>query len=197
MLRTEPKLRVVIGLGNPGKEYAGTRHNLGRQVTGHVAAAARSKEVLRRKRCRVCRVSLARRRLFLVEPKSYVNESGRAVLSFLASEQIEPQEMLVVCDDVDLPLGGMRLRRSGSSGGHRGLESIIDQVGRDFPRLRLGVGSAQRDMVGHVLGEFSPAEAEVIKKMLPLAGEVIGSVMREGLERTMSKYNRKELWISL
>ncbi len=182
-------------MGNPGNEYVNTRHNLGRLVVEHLVDHSRVKENPRRARYRLWRVILARRQLSLVSPRSYINDSGRAVLSFLTAARLRPQQVLVVCDDVALPLGGMRLRCSGSSGGHRGLESIIRLVGDSFPRLRLGVGAAGGDMVDHVLGEFSADESKIVEKILPLAEEVIAGILRQGLEPAMSTYNRKELWI--
>ncbi len=176
-------------------EYVNTRHNLGRLVVEHLVDHSRVKETPRRARYRLWRVTLVRRQLALVSPKSYINESGRAVLSFLTAERLRPEQVLVVCDDVALPLGGLRLRGSGSSGGHRGLESIIRLVGDDFPRLRLGVGAAGENMVDHVLGEFSADEAKIVEKILPLAEEVIAGILRRGLEPAMSSYNRKEFWI--
>ena len=146
MAGEEYKLRAVVGLGNPGEEYAGTRHNLGTLLVEGLLGQARSKQEKRRKHYLLGVVTLERRKLLLMRPRCYVNQSGGAVLSLLAAEKLRPEEVLVACDDVALPLGGLRLRRSGGSGGHRGLESIIDRIGGEFPRLRMGVGAATGDM---------------------------------------------------
>jgi PTH1 family peptidyl-tRNA hydrolase len=189
------RIKVVIGLGNPGRGYAFTRHNLGCMLIDRLLEGIKTKDSRRRKSYHLYRVTMARRSVLLVKPRVYVNESGRAVLSLLSRERLTPETVLVACDDVALPLGRGRLRRGGSSGGHRGLRSIISVIGDGFPRLRLGVGGPGSDMVGHVLGEFSDQEESAVGEVLDAAVKAVKGTIREGLERAMNVYNRSDFWL--
>ncbi len=131
-------------------------------------------------------------RLLLVKPTTYVNRSGIAITQLLSVFPLLPSRILVVCDDVNLPLGRIRIRRSGSDGGHKGLASIIYHLGEEgFPRLRIGIGGGERDnLVDFVLGDFTPEEEEVIGKVIERAAEACLVVVQEGLEEAMNRYNR-------
>jgi PTH1 family peptidyl-tRNA hydrolase len=185
-LTTSPTLRLVVGLGNPGREYHETRHNVGFMIIDRLAAAA---GVPLRKEGKA---ELARTPEFLLcKPLSYMNVSGEVVGPLARYFKIEPAEMLVVLDDMALPLGKLRLRPGGSAGGHNGLKSIIQHLGtNEIPRLRIGIGSAAHgDAVDHVLGRFAQEEREELGAGLNLALDAITCVRQRGLQPAMNQFN--------
>ncbi|HEV7404218.1 MAG TPA: aminoacyl-tRNA hydrolase [Chthoniobacteraceae bacterium] len=183
---TSPTLRLVVGLGNPGREYHETRHNVGFMIIDRLAAAAGLP--LRKDG----KAELARTPEFLLcKPLSYMNVSGEVVGPLARYYKIEPAEMLVVLDDMALPLGKLRLRPGGSAGGHNGLKSIIQHLGtNEIPRLRIGIGGAAHGAaVDHVLGRFAPEEREELGVGLNLALDAIACVRRHGLQPAMNQFN--------
>jgi PTH1 family peptidyl-tRNA hydrolase len=185
---------AIIGLGNPGARYAGTRHNLGFRVADGFAARLRA-------RCEgsgnlahyeLWRANAGERPLLIVMPETFMNLSGVAVRSLQESEGISPGSMLVVCDDVNLPLGRLRLRSGGSDGGHNGLKSVIEELGTtEFPRLRLGVGPRPQEIAlsDFVLGEFEAAEAPVVETLVERGVQAAVAVAEQGLEAAMREFN--------
>jgi len=188
-------VRVIAGLGNPGDEYRSSRHNAGVLVVAGLARAHRIRLAVGAGDFASGTGRIAGQEALLVLPRSYMNESGPALASALCEANAGAADLLVVCDDVNLPLGQLRLRLSGSDGGHRGLRSIIETLGTEaFPRLRLGVGAAPvgEDMVDHVLGDFGEAEREIVREMVLRAVEAIEFSLARGFEIAMSVYNRRE-----
>ena len=184
-------LRLLVGLGNPGPEYNATRHNAGFMVLDRLA----QQESLRFSAASKWDCLWTRwTEIILMKPMTYMNRSGDSVAGVLRYFRIDPSELLVVVDDVALPLGRLRLRSSGSDGGHNGLGSIIAQVGENFPRLRVGVGAAadKADLVDHVLGSFSKTESAVMSGSVERATEAIRKVVDDGLETAMNLFNRAE-----
>jgi len=193
-----PALRLVVGLGNPGAKYAGTRHNVGFMALERLAAAA---SVSFRSQAKLhglmAELGLGEQRLRLLMPQTYMNESGRSIRSALDWFGLQPAQLLVVVDDMDLPLGKLRLRASGSAGGHNGLRSTISHLGtQDFPRLRIGIGAPglnpverKQRTVGHVLGRFEPAEQPLLESVLAEVEAGIGLIQRLGLERPGNRLN--------
>lgn len=175
-------MHIVLGIGNPGAEYVGTRHNVGFDVIDELARRAGAADFDRHKkwRCRHARARLPGGDVLLVKPQTYVNRSGACAQAVLAFYKIPPARMLVVVDDIHLALGTLRLRAAGSSGGHNGLRDIEDRIGRDYPRLRLGIGAPRGDQVGHVLGRFAPAEREDAAAMLDKAADCAALWLAEG-----------------
>ena len=195
---SQPQLRLVIGLGNPGPKYAGTRHNVGFMALERLAAAAGSGfRNQARLQGLLAEVGSGEQRLRLLMPQTFMNESGRAIRSALDWFGLQPQELLVVVDDMDLPLGKLRLRASGSAGGHNGLRSTISHLGtQDFPRLRIGIGAPADNPVerkartiGHVLGRFSPDEQPLLAQVLAEVEAGIGLIQRQGLSRAANRIN--------
>ena len=191
---SDPDL-LLVGLGNPGPEYAHTRHNLGRACLE--AFASRSGIELSRKRwrSRVGCGEVAGRRLWLLEPQTYMNLSGRAVFEATRDLGSSPEQVWVVYDEMDLPLCRLRIRRGGSSAGHRGIESIIASLHSDaFIRFRIGVGKQPDPGSGagvhHVLGRFSRREADALDKVIDGVASAIQTAVAEGLARAMDLYNR-------
>ena len=149
-------MKAIVGLGNPGSEYAGTRHNVGFDVVDELARRWR---VNLKKWKSIADVAVVKDRgVVLAEPKTYMNDSGRAVGAVMAFYKIQPADVLIVVDEVQLPLGKLRLRASGSAGGHNGLKSVIEHVGRDFPRLRIGVER------GHPISTTQPDPGKIVNR---------------------------------
>ncbi|NIP96276.1 MAG: aminoacyl-tRNA hydrolase, partial [Akkermansiaceae bacterium] len=158
--------RLVVGLGNPGKEYAGTRHNVGFEVLDRLAVSDGLE--FKRERKWHCELTRTKAGIFLLKPLTYMNLSGRAVAAAAHFYKIAPTGILVVFDDVALPLGQVRFRLSGGDGGHNGIRSLISELGtREFPRLKIGIGGVPgKKMVGHVLGRFRTEERETAENAL-------------------------------
>jgi PTH1 family peptidyl-tRNA hydrolase len=188
---------LIVGLGNPGSEYDGTRHNVGFAVVGELAAALR----LGLRSTGYCRSATGRRmgtEIVLAQPLTYMNNSGEAVRSLLAEHGIPPGGMIVCCDDLHLPLGAVRLRKKGSDGGHNGLRSIIRETGTDeFPRLRCGIRGATAPApgdatAGYVLSPFESGELAGVRAMVSGAAEAVLAAVRDGIDRAMNVVNTKQ-----
>jgi len=186
-------LYLIVGLGNPGADYARTRHNAGFQVTDRLAERWRANWAYEKKfNARLASVQRNERRILLCEPLTYMNASGEAVGTVMAFYRVPTPGLLVVVDDADLPLGELRLRPGGSSGGHHGLESIEQHLGtREYARLRVGIGrqSGAREITGYVLGRFSSTEAAVADKVLTVASDQAETWLEAGIQKAMSQFN--------
>ena len=191
-------LRLIAGLGNPGDKYAGTRHNVGFMALERYAASAGvSFKSQARLQGLLADVGSGDQRLRLLMPQTFMNDSGRSIRAALDWFGFEPSQLLVVVDDMDLPLGKLRLRGSGSAGGHNGLRSTISHLGsQDFARLRIGIGAPSENpaerkarTVGHVLGRFAAAEAPVLDQVLTEVQAGFGLIQRQGLERAANRLN--------
>jgi peptidyl-tRNA hydrolase, PTH1 family len=135
-----------------------------------------------------------RQKIRLLKPQTFMNLSGQSVRALLNWYKLNPTEVLVLYDDLDLPLGKMRMRLSGSAGGHNGMKSLIGHLGTsEFPRLRIGIGKSNDETISHVLGKFMPAEATVVSEVLDLAADAVEWSLREGVEKAMSKYNGRSV----
>jgi PTH1 family peptidyl-tRNA hydrolase len=187
-------LRLIAGLGNPGPDYATTRHNIGFVLAERLAAGWKAAWKTERKfKARLATVERAGQRVILCQPQTFMNDSGEAVGALARFYQLPPERILVVVDDADLPLGQIRLRREGSSGGHHGLESIEQQLGsRAYPRLRLGIGRRtedDREITDYVLGRFSAAERLVMTEVVERAAQQAECWLSEGIARAMNQFN--------
>ncbi|NBV25529.1 MAG: aminoacyl-tRNA hydrolase [Proteobacteria bacterium] len=187
-------LYLVVGLGNPGGEYAQTRHNAGFLLVERLADQWRASwEVERKFQARIARSERDGRRVLLVQPQTFMNLSGEAVGALCGFYRVPPAQVLVAVDDADLPLGEIRLRPGGSSGGHHGLESVEQHLAtREYPRLRIGIGRRDqtvREITGHVLGKFGVDEREPFAQVLAQAGEQIGCWLGAGIQKAMSQFN--------
>jgi PTH1 family peptidyl-tRNA hydrolase len=187
---------LVAGLGNPGERYLRTRHNLGFRAVELVARRRGARWGKPARGLVSTRIDIAGRDTLVVEPLTYMNLSGDALAPLVAKESLPLDRVLVVCDDFALLLGSIRLRKAGSDGGHNGLGSIIERFGSmDFPRLRLGVGPVppRVDPAEFVLAEFLPEEEATTDEMLAIAADCIEAWVRDGIDKTMSRFNaRKE-----
>jgi len=186
-------LHLIVGLGNPGAEYAKTRHNAGFLVADLLAERWRARWSYEKKfNARVARAERENGRVLLCEPQTFMNSSGEAVAAVMQFYQIAPVRLLVVVDDADLPLGEIRLRERGSSGGHHGLESIEKHLGtREFARLRIGIGrtSGAREITNFVLGKFAPDEMKLAEKVLTVAGDQAECWLTAGIQKAMNQFN--------
>lgn len=191
-------MKLIVGLGNPGKSYARNRHNVGFRCLNYYVRLNSIR--FDHKQCRA-RVGLAEAKgeeLLLAKPRTFVNLSGDPVACLVHRRGIALSDLLIVYDDLDLPMGKIRLRQSGSSGGHKGMNSIISALGsEDFPRIRVGIGRPQGEtqsmsedaIVRYVLSNFSPREEAIIKPVIAKVSEAIDCFIIEGIEAAMSKFN--------
>jgi len=187
--QTAAQIRLVVGLGNPGAEYNGTRHNVGFEVVDRLAAEW-GLTWQHEKRWHAVWAKGAR--AVLVKPTSYMNRSGEPLHAVASFYKIEPAEMLVVLDDMALELGRLRLRPDGGTGGHNGLESIIVQFGTEgIPRLRIGIGAAPREgAVDYVLGRFFEEERPLVEKTIVRASDAVKCAIDNGLLSAMNLFNK-------
>lgn len=186
-------LHLIVGLGNPGAEYAKTRHNAGFMLADLLAKRWRSDWNNEKKfQSRVAKAERSAGRVVLCEPQTFMNLSGEAVGALVKFYQLPLTKLIVAVDDADLPLGEIRLRPSGSSGGHHGLESIEQHLGsREYARLRIGIGrkDSRREIVGHVLGKLSALELALMEKVLARAADQVETWLAHGLQKAMSQFN--------
>jgi peptidyl-tRNA hydrolase, PTH1 family len=188
--RSVDKMYLVVGLGNPGREYAGTRHNVGFEAIDYLAtklnfdvSKIKFKGVLGEK-------NVNGQKVIFLKPSTFMNLSGESVREAAAFYKIPIENIVVVYDDVALDVGRIRIREKGSDGGHNGMKSIICQLASDnFPRVRIGIGSARGSMVSHVLGGFRQEEREDIIKAIMAAGEAAIEIITNGTQSSMNKYN--------
>jgi PTH1 family peptidyl-tRNA hydrolase len=183
-------IELVVGLGNPGSRYARNRHNIGFRTVDVLAGRLADGEWLRRPLYDVVS-SPIEPRLILAKPRTFMNRSGEAVASLAGLLELEPRQLLVVVDDIDLPLGSIRLRRRGGPGTHNGLRDICRRIGEEFPRLRVGVRGRGPidDLASYVLADFEGHEAHGIAALLQRAADAAETAVRVGLERAMSRFN--------
>ena len=182
---------LICGLGNPGNEYEGTRHNTGFMVLDALAKA--SNIVFEDKRYGfVAEFTLKGRKIILLKPTTFMNLSGNAVRYWLNKENIAQSRLLVISDDVALPLGAFRLKGNGSNGGHNGLGNIQQLIGQNYARLRMGVGNnyPRGGQVDWVLGHYTDEDMKELQPSIDLAGEIIKSFVLAGLDNTMNQYNK-------
>jgi PTH1 family peptidyl-tRNA hydrolase len=184
--------QLVVGLGNPGPEYARTRHNVGFAVVERLAAEAGGRFSVRRFEAEAATVEMAENLIALLKPQTLMNRSGLAVAGWLEALQLPASQMIVVHDDLDLPLGRLRVVGSAGSGGHRGVASIQEALATQaFPRVRMGIGRPREgeDAVERVLEEFAPEEIPVAEEMVGRAALAVQTLIASGLAAAMDRYN--------
>lgn len=187
------RVKIVAGLGNPGARYKHTRHNLGFEVLDLVAERLGVQIDREKSRGLIAEARHGSEKLLLVKPLTYMNRSGDCLAALARNRVDTPENVLTVVDDINLPLGRVRIRRGGSAGGHNGLESIIERLGsRDFPRLRLGVGQERRDrdLADFVLAKFHPDEWPAVREVTALAADAVLYWVEHGVEQAMNQFNR-------
>jgi len=187
-----------MGLGNPGRAYANNRHNIGFICLNHFARTQGIRFDKKRGQARIGSDEVAGSKVVLAKPQTYMNLSGQSVSRLVKKFSISLNDLLVIHDDLDLSLGKIRIRRGGGSGGHKGVGSIITELGsQDFLRLRVGIGRptkdadeiSETDIIAYVLSDFTPEEKQVIMQVVPRVSEAILCLLTEGLAAAMNKYN--------
>jgi len=191
-------MKLIVGLGNPGKSYSRNRHNVGFQCLNYFARLHSIHFYHRQCHARAGVGKISGEKLLLARPGTFMNLSGKSVACLLNKHHISLGDLLVIYDDLDLPLGKIRLRQSGSSGGHKGMGSIISALSSEaFPRIRVGIGRPQMEgqslsedaTVNYVLSDFSRQEEAIIKPVIARAAEAIDCFLTDGIEAAMSKFN--------
>jgi len=188
-------MKIIIGLGNPGLEYKNTKHNIGFEVVKALAKASGIKINKRLNFSIAGKGKIAGEDVVLVLPQTYMNLSGRAVGEMASREMKDMSELIVVCDDINIELGRIRLRKAGSAGGHKGLTSIISALGKDdFARLRIGIatGVHRGDITDYVLSPFKHKEKRNVAHVIALAGDAVTCVVEDGLDKAMAKFNKRK-----
>ena len=184
-------MKIVAGLGNPGVQYTNTPHSVGFETVDAIAAAAGvSWEEKRQFKCLMAKVSIAGQPVLLVKPQTFMILSGESVAPVVKYHNATAADLLVVHDDIDLALGRMRIRRGGSCGGHNGVRNIIERLGtQDFVRLKLGVGKDKSNVIGFVLGKFSPDARKVMDLVVAEAAKAVEAVLADGPDGAMNAFN--------
>ncbi|MDR7415990.1 MAG: aminoacyl-tRNA hydrolase [Armatimonadota bacterium] len=183
---------LVVGLGNPGRRYRGTRHNVGWEVVDRLCARWGIGVSQQEEEALVGKGEIGGLAVLLAKPLTYMNRSGEAVRGLVDRYGVRPQEVLVIYDDVDLPVGAIRIRPRGSSGGHHGMASVLEALGTsEIPRVRVGIGRPSGDAAEYVLSRFSPEERPLIREAVERAADAVETILREGLEAAMNRYNRR------
>ncbi len=187
---------LIVGLGNPGREYAGNRHNIGFMCLNHFARKHGVKFDEKRNKARVGTGTVAGRDVVLARPQTFMNSSGDSVSLLVKRYNVNLADLLIIHDDLDLPPGKLRIRQGSSDGGHKGAQSIIAALGsQDFVRLRIGIGRpvkiplTEQDVFDYVLSDFTPEEKQIVSQTIPLVSEAILCFITEGIKAAMNKFN--------
>ena len=184
-------MRVVAGLGNPGAQYADTPHSVGFEVVDAIASQAGAAwEPKKAFKCLMARCVFAGENVTLVKPQTYMNLSGESVAPIVKYSNATPADLVVIQDDIDLPLGRIRIRKGGSCGGHNGVRNIIERLGTEaFTRLKLGVGKDRDNVIAHVLGKFSPDARKVVDLVIAESVKAVATILSDGPDAAMNSFN--------
>lgn len=184
---------IIAGLGNPGKNYEGTRHNIGFDTLDVIASKNNIKFNKTKFRADFGEGIIGGEKVILVKPQTFMNLSGESIRPLRDFYKVPDENIIIIYDDISLPLGKLRLRGKGSAGGHNGMKSIIYQLNTDiFPRIKIGVGAPPHedfDLADYVLGKFGKDEIEILTKTVDKVNDAVESIIRNGVEKTMSKFN--------
>lgn len=184
---------IIVGLGNPGKKYEATRHNMGFMTVDQLAETHGIDVSKIKFKSLVGEGRIAGQKVLLVKPQTYMNLSGEAVRQVMDFYKIEPEELIVVYDDIDIPTGQVRIRKKGSSGTHNGMRNILQHIQTEnFPRIRVGIGSGKKeDMINYVTGNVSKSEREMYAEAVKYAALSAAAIVEKGIEKAMNEYNIK------
>jgi len=184
-------VKIIVGLGNPGAQYENTPHSVGFEAVDAIASEIGAAwELKKRFNCLVASGTFAGQRVMLLKPQTFMNLSGEAVAPLVKYNNATAADLLVIQDDIDLPVGRMRVRKGGSCGGHNGIRNIIERLGTpDFVRLKLGVGKDRDNVVAHVLGKFDPTTRKTMDEVVAAAVKAAAAILTDGPDRAMNVYN--------
>lgn len=187
-------MKLIVGLGNPGMQYAATRHNIGFEVIDSIAQTYNIQVMKNKYKALIGDGTIGGEKVILMKPQTYMNLSGEAVKACMDFHKISPEDLIIIYDDISLDVGQLRLRKSGSAGGHNGIKNIIAQIGtQEFPRVRFGVGEkpAGWDLANYVLGRFSEEEMKIVAPQTVEVAKVVEVIIRKGMDVAMNNYNIK------
>lgn len=187
-------MKLVAGLGNPGRDYAGTRHNIGFGVIARISDKYNIQLTGKEHKAICGKGMIGGEKVILAQPQTFMNLSGECVRSLVDYYKLESEDIIIAYDDIDLEVGQLRIRSKGSAGGHNGIKNIISHLGtNEFPRVKVGVGGKPEggDLVRHVLGRFSREDEKVIGEVLDVAVEAVETILSDGVEAAMNRYNAK------
>ncbi len=188
----EVNMYVIAGLGNPGKEYASSRHNAGYMAVEYLAGKLNTKLNKLKFNSVYGDTSINGEKVMLVKPVTYMNKSGIAIAEIVKFYKISTSNLIVIYDDIDIPLGALRIRPSGSAGTHNGMKSIVDSIGSEFPRIRIGIGrNEEMDLADFVLQKFSRNEKDIVTPIIERAAEAAVEIIENGIDSAMQKFNMK------
>ena len=184
-------MKIVVGLGNPGAQYASTPHSVGFEAVDRLAEKLGAGwEEKRAFKCLMARGKAGSHDVLLVKPQTFMNLSGESVAPVVRYHNATVDDLVVVQDDIDLPPGRVRIRKTGSAGGHNGVRNIIERLGtQDFKRIKIGVGKDKSDVIGHVLGKFDPKTRELMDKVIADIPEMVEAVLEKGADKAMNEFN--------
>ena len=187
-------MKVVIGLGNPGKKYEKTRHNIGFIAIDNLRKKLNVNDEKEKFQALVSEKNIDGEKVIFLKPQTFMNLSGNSVIEIINFYKLDPKkDIIVIYDDMDLSFGDIRIREKGSSGGHNGIKSIISHIGEEFIRIKCGIGAKEKDAVEHVLGEFNQTEQKDLDEILEKINNcVIEMLSVQNLDRIMQKYNKKK-----
>ena len=187
-------MKVVIGLGNPGKKYEKTRHNIGFIAIDNLRKKLNVNDEREKFQALVSEKNIDGEKVIFLKPQTFMNLSGNSVIEIVNFYKLAPKkDIIVIYDDMDLSFGDIRIREKGSSGGHNGIKSIISHIGEEFIRIKCGIGAKEKDAVEHVLGEFNQTEQKYLDEILEKINNcVIEMLSVQNLDRIMQKYNKKK-----
>ncbi|WP_324270069.1 aminoacyl-tRNA hydrolase [Fusobacterium polymorphum] len=187
-------MKVVIGLGNPGKKYEKTRHNIGFIAVDNLRKKMNISDEREKFQALVSEKNIDGEKVIFLKPQTFMNLSGNSVIEIINFYKLDPKkDIIVIYDDMDLSFGDIRIREKGSSGGHNGIKSIISHIGEEFIRIKCGIGAKEKDAVEHVLGEFNQTEQKDLDEILEKINNcVIEMLFVQNLDRIMQKYNKKK-----
>ena len=190
-------MKLIVGLGNPGREYGQHRHNIGFRCVNHFARKHDLEFNKRQSRSQIARGRVAGEDIILAKPQTFMNLSGRAVAPLVQQLMIPLNDLVVIYDDLDLPLGRIRIRERGSAGGHRGIQSIVDSLNsQDFPRIRVGLGRppevrSEDEVAAYVLSEFTTDEQPLVTEAVARVAEALEILLSGGIADAMNRFNQK------
>ena len=194
-----PRSKLIVGLGNPGRGYSANRHNVGFMTVAHLAKSHGMRFDGKKGDSRTAIGTIQSLTVVVARPQTFMNASGRAVSALLRAYRLTPDDLVVVHDDLDLPTGRSRVRKGGSSGGHKGIQSIIESIGSpDFSRVRVGIGrppsaeaphEREKNVIGYVLGDFDAEERLIIEQTIPKAAAAVECILTDGVVTAMNRFN--------
>lgn len=184
---------IIAGLGNPGKKYENTRHNIGFITIDSLASKHNITVDKLKFKALVGEGRISGQKVILVKPQTYMNLSGESIQEVMNFYKVDPENLIIIYDDIDLDLGTLRIRKSGSAGTHNGMRSVVQHINSTaFPRIRIGMGGPKGDIVDFVIGGMSKAESEVLKETVDKAAEAIDCIIESGIDMSMNRYNTKK-----